>query len=77
MTEKEALDFLNDTPYYYNSIGMGVALREKVDGVQVCIRRNKEKGGINFFCELRVFHFFWDTETQKWVSPASKMASVS
>ena len=77
MDELKALAFLNEMPYYFCSIGMGVELREKIGGVKVRVRKNNTKGGIDVFWKEDVFHFVFDVNTQKWGFPKSRVVSAS
>lgn len=80
MTRQDAENFLNDTPYYYYCIGMGVELRFKIGedkSIVVSVKRNKEIGGMDVSCSGDVFHFVWDQKEQKWGLPMPQMASAS
>jgi len=67
MNELRALAFLNDTPYYFSSTGIGVEL--KFEGGKICIKRDNAKGGIDLSCNGNIFHFVLNAKTDKWGFP--------
>ncbi len=66
MTSQQVLEFLNETPYYYNSLGSGPTFKERVGETEICIRRDKQAGGIKVACGDGNFHFFWDSRVGEW-----------
>jgi len=69
MEAKEALDFLNEMPYMYLCVGVGVDLKLAILGKEIHIKKDRNRGGVDFSHPHGVFHFEWDRLGRKWVIP--------
>jgi len=66
VTEQQVLAYLNETPYYYTSLGAGRTFKERVGEVEIFIRRDTKEGGIIVECDGEGFHLYWDQNSQSW-----------
>ena len=63
---QQILEFINETPHYYNTLGSGLTFKERIGVLEITVQRNREAGGINVACNGEILRLYWDPYVYKW-----------